>query len=384
MLIGIDANEANVSQKVGSNIYAHHLINYFYQKARENPELHFRIYLKKNWQTLFPQRLPNWQYQIFGPQKAWTQFALPLRLYLEKLTHKAPDIFFTLGHYAPRFSPIPTVISIMDLAFLNFPEEFLKKDLQKLSRWTSYSAQKAQHIFTISQASKADIIKAYKIKPEKITVTYLGVDLEKPKLDSDRSFQLIARHLGIKKPYLIYLGTLQPRKNINRLIDSFIQVKNQTKFKDYQLVLVGKKGWLFDSTFQKVNDLGMRQEIIFTGFVSDFEKIELLRNAELFVLPSLYEGFGIPILEAMCLGIPVLASQVSSIPEVGGAAISYIKNPQHTEDITKSLTRMLKLNEDKKLEIIATQKKQAENFSWESCGQKTLEKLIELTNNIKK
>ena len=376
MNIGIDANEANVKNRVGSNVYAYQILDYLNSQAKTNKDLNFQIYLKNSWQTLLPEKLPNWQYQIFGPPKLWTQFALPAKLYQQKLSAKAPQLFFTPGHYAPRFSPIPTVVSIMDLAFLKFENEFLKKDLAKLKKWTKYSAQNAKHIFTISQASKNDIIQNYQISADKITVTYLGCDIKEIKKQSDRSYQLMSRHFGIEKPYFIFVGTLQPRKNISRLISSFSQFSSQ-----FQLVIVGKKGWLYDNIYAQVKKLNLKNKVIFTGFVSEYEKIQLLKNAHTFILPSLYEGFGLPLLETMKLGIPAISSQVSSLPEVGGDAVTYIANPESEADIEKALAKMVQLSESKRLQIIANQKKQATQFSWQNCGAQTLEKLLNLCQN---
>jgi glycosyltransferase involved in cell wall biosynthesis len=374
MKLGIDGNEANVENRVGSNVYAFQILRYLHKRSQESDENQYLIYLKNPPLPHMPKSGKNWNYLVFGPKKLWTQWRLPLKLLTQKVLNNAPDIFFTPGHYAPRFSPIPTVISIMDLAFLKFPNEFLRKDLNQLKAWTKYSAQKAAHIFTISNASKEDIKNFYKISPEKITVTYPAATI-KEKNPQDKSYQHLSIYLDLKKPYLIYIGTLQPRKNLIRLIQAFSQVKIDEKYREHKLLIVGKKGWLFDEIFQKVKELNLENEVLFTGYVTEYEKEQLLKNAQLFILPSLYEGFGIPLLEAMKMGTPVLASHTSSLPEVGEDAISYIKNPESIEEIRENMLAMLQLTEEEKNEIIIKQKKQSQKFSWESCGQKTLETL---------
>lgn len=266
----------------------------------------------------------------------------------------------------------------MDLAFLKFDQEFLKKDLIKLKKWTKLSAQKAEHIFTISNYSKNDIIKNYQVKNTDITITYPGDGLKKNPQASDRSYQNLAIFKNIKKPYILYLGTLQPRKNLKRLIKAFASLLKKNTNSNLNLVLAGKKGWLYKELFETVKKLKLENKVIFTGFISEFEKYELLRHSHIFVLPSLYEGFGIPVLEAMNAETPVLASLVSSIPEVGGDSISYIKNPENLDDIEKSIEKMLQLTDSQRKKIIFAQKKQAAKFSWETCGKITLEKLINL------
>jgi glycosyltransferase involved in cell wall biosynthesis len=379
MLLGIDGNEANVSKRVGSNVYAFEILKYLSKATSEKSDLKVRVYLKDAWKTLLPSKSDNWQYVEFGPKPLWTQWRLPLQLTLEKITGNNPNVFFTPGHYAPRFSPVPRVITVMDLAYLKFPGEFRKKDLKQLTRWTAYSIKKAKHIFSISESTKKDIVEIYNINPEKITVTYPGIDRSIKKTDKDNSFHHLSVYHGITQPYILYIGTLQPRKNLVSLIEAFSSLKKQSRFSELKLVVVGKKGWLYEDIFKKVKSLDLVNEVIFTGFVSDYEKNELLRYAKVFVLPSLYEGFGIPVLEAMEAGVPVVASRVSSIPEVGGDTISYIDDPKSVKEIEKRVAEVLQLTDSKKAEMIIEQKNQAKNFNWVRCGEKTLEVLLKIS-----
>jgi len=279
MLIGIDGNEANVKNRVGSNVYAYQLL---WQMYNQNSRVKYKIYLKDKPLDDLPKETEYWQYKVLKPKFLWTQWRLPMELYL---TSEKPDLFFTPGHYAPRFCPSPTVISIMDLAFLRYPEQFKKSDRYQLVNWTKYSIQKASHIFTISQFTKKEIIHFYKYPRDKITVTYPGVENIK--------------YQGSKckyKNYFLYIGTLQPRKNIIRLIEAFKTLNNK-------LVIVGKKGWLYDDIFNKVKELGLEDKVIFTGFVDEQEKIALLQNAArlLFLIIPAYLK-----LETMLLFISVI------------------------------------------------------------------------------
>ena len=305
----------------------------------------------------------------------YTQWRLPLELYLSK---NKPDVFFTPGHYAPRFSPIPTVISIMDLAFLRYPDQFKKRDLYQLINWTKYSVKNASHIFTISEFSKKEIIHFYNYPKEKITVTYPGVSKPKPISHEPR-----AKYNN----YFLYIGTLQPRKNLIRLIEAFKKVASppageagsqQPEASNLKLIIAGKKGWMYEDIFNKVKQLGLEDKVIFTGYVSEEEKQALLKNALALVLPSLYEGFGIPVIEAMQAGCPVIISRNSSLPEVGTDAVIYIKNPEKTDSIQKSMQKMVKLAPGEKNKLIEKGYKQTEKFSWENCAEKTLEILENL------
>ena len=377
MLIGIDGNEANVKNRVGSNVYAFQLLwNIFNIQRKSEKKIRFKIYLKKAPLGDLPKKGDWWQYKILKPSALFTQLRLPLQLYLEK---KKPDVFFTPGHYAPRFSPIPTVISIMDLAFLRFPGQFRRKDLYQLINWTKYSVNNASHIFTISEFSKKEIIYFYNYPKEKITVTYPGTnnsELQNPKSKTK------IKNLKLKiKNYFLYIGTLQPRKNLITLIEAFKKINSSqnSELSKLKLVIVGKKGWMYEEIFSKVKQLGLEDKVIFTGFVSEEEKTALLKNAIAYVLPSLYEGFGIPVIEAMQAGCPVVISRNSSLPEVGGEAAEYIQNPQEADSIQKSMQKMVKLAPEERNKLIKKGYSQAQKFSWEKCAEKTLEILLKLT-----
>ena len=361
MLIGIDANEANVANRVGSNKFAYQVLQQLYSQDKHN---NYRIYLKNKPVKDFPYENSKWKYSILKPTKFWTQWRLPLDLYF---TRPKPDIFFTLGHYAPRFSPIPTIITIMDLAFLKFPQHFLKKDLHKLKNWTKYSAKNAKHIFTISQHSKQDIIKNYKIPAEKITVTY-------PSIDHQRFQAKILT--GKYKDYLLYLGTLQPRKNLINLLKAFSQLA--TRYPKLNLIIAGKKGWLYQEMFQQVKRLKLKNKVIFTGFVPEPDIPSLIKNARLLILPSFYEGFGIPVVQSMSVGTLVLVSKNSSLQEIVKNTGIYIQPPFTEKETRQGIIKALSLSEVKKQQLIKQAKQTARQFNWQKTGQKILEVIHEL------
>src|SRR6266480_4959972 len=210
--IGIDGNEANVSERVGIGEYSFELLRQFsrYQVS----SIKYQVYIKEKPLEHMPQHSDNWTYTIVKPKKFWTQFGLPFHLY----THfPKPDVFFSPSHYAPRFSPVPTAISIMDLSYIHFPQLFAKKDLYQLTHWTAYSAKNASKIFTISESSKNDIINYYQVKPENVVVTYPGIKVKSQKLKV-KSMEELQKKYGISEKFILFVGTIQPRKNIWRLI----------------------------------------------------------------------------------------------------------------------------------------------------------------------
>ncbi len=378
MIIGIDGNEANVAHRVGIGEYAYELLKKFSNNKNDNVK--FTIYLKDKPLPDMPQASDSWKYIIVKPKKLWTQFGLPFRLFSEK---DKPDVFFTPSHYAPRISPVPTAISIMDMSFIRFPELFAKKDLYQLQHWTNYSAKNAKKIFTISQSSKNDIIKYYHVVPEKVVVTYPGI---KPKEQSSNLINMeeLKKKYGISKKYILFVGTIQPRKNIERLIEAFKIVLTSKKIlrfaqDDIDLVIVGKKGWLYEPILAKPQELGIAEKVKFLDFVPDDELNVLYQHAICYCLPSLYEGFGLPVLEAMRQNCPVVTSNVSSLPEAGGDACLYI-DPMDVDDIALKLEEIIS-DEKLRKKLIEKGKAQLKKFSWEKTAKETLAVLEEMVEN---
>lgn len=385
MIIGIDGNEANIERKVGIGEYSFELLKEFEKfripaSPRGEQNLEFIIYLKHKPREEMPKEREGWKYRVIGPKKFWTQFGLPWDLFFHK---PRPDIFFTPTHYAPRFSPVPTAVSVMDLSYIHFPHLFRKSDLYQLRNWTAYSVKKASKIFTISQASKNDIIKTYRVSERKVTVTYPGVKLktqfsngESKLKNTMQNSKLPKDKYGVEGEYVLFVGTLQPRKNIVRLIEAFSRIK-----KDISLVIVGKKGWQYDEILEAPKKFGVEKKVKFLGFVSDEDLPAIYKKALCFVLPSLYEGFGLPVLEAMKYGCPVIASNTSSLPEAGGDAALYV-NPLDVEDIAKNLESIIQ-NSELRQKLIKKGYEQVKKFSWEKTARETLTALEGLKTNDK-
>lgn len=367
MIIGIDGNEANVSKRVGIGEYSFELINQF--NLSQIPNLKFIIYLKSNPLSHMPRERSGWNYRVLKPGKLWTQWRLPLDLYLH---NPRPNVFFTPSHYSPRFSPIPTVISVMDLAYMHFPKMFNNNDLYQLKNWTAYSVKNAKKILTISKSSKNDIIKEYKVPAERVVVTYPGVKDFRYLTPRVYGMNQLKTNYDISDKFILFVGTLQPRKNIIRLIEAFSKLNE----KDIDLVIVGKRGWQYEDILETPKKLNVEKRVKFLESVNDEELSELYKYAKCFVLPSLYEGFGLPVIEAMKEGCPVITSNVSSLPEAGGDACLYV-DPEDSADIASKI-EMLINDEKLRKEMIEKGKKQVAKFSWEKTAEETLKVLMEL------
>ncbi len=361
MLIAVDGNEANIKQRVGSNQYAYELLQALYEL--KNPH-QWLIYLQDRPLADLPKARKNWSYRVFGPKKFWTQWRLPLDLYFHR---PRPDVFFSPGHYSPRFCPVPLVISIMDLGYLRFPEQFRKKDLYQLITWTGRSIKRASHILAISESTKNDIIEKYQVPKEKITVTYLGYDKKRFKAQVSRvKINKVRKKYKIEGDYILFLSTLKPGKNIEGLVKAF----SELKIKGLRLVIAGKKGWLYQSIFEKVKELGLKERVIFTGFVDEDDIPALMAGAKVFSLPSFWEGFGIPVLEAMACGIPVVVSNAGSLPEIVGKA-GVIIDPNKPQEIAQGIKRAIENQE----ELIKKGLEQVKKFSWQKCARQSLKVL---------
>lgn len=373
MIIGIDGNEANVAKRVGISEYAYQLLLQFSSEKRKAKNEKFVIYLKDEPLAHLPKSSENWEYRVLKPGKLWTQWRLPLDLFWHR---PRPDVFFSMTHYAPRFSPVPTVVAVMDVAYEQFPELFNKSDLYQLKNWTAYSVKQAEKVVTISNSSKDDIIKSYRTLPEKVVAIYPGIK-EIPSLEPHvfGMNQLQAKY-NIADNYVLFVGTLQPRKNIARLIEAFAKVKHD---KPLDLVIIGHRGWQYEEILAAPEKFGVSDRVKFLEGINDEELNVFYKHAICYVLPSLYEGFGLPVVEAMQRGCPVITSNISSMPEAGGDAALYV-DPESADDIAEKMSLLV---HDKKMreELVEKGKKQIKKFSWEKAAEETLGVLKEVAKN---
>lgn len=369
--IWIDGYEANMAQRLGSGQVAYQLLKNIRQLDKKNS---YTVLLPNIPLPDMPEETENFRYKVLKPRKLWTRFALPFALYTAK---ERADVIFSPTHYGPWLSPIKNVITIFDLANLHFPDMYPKGDLYKLNNWTKHSVNKAAHIITISQFSKKDIVKQYSVNKKNITVAYPGYNSEiyKPIKDRGRIQEILEKY-KIFGEYILFIGTVQPRKNLIKLIEAVAKIEN------LKLVVVGKtigqgrQGWMFEKTLNKPTELGIEDRVIFTGFVADKDIGQLMNGALAFCLPSLWEGFGIPVVDAMACGVPVLVSNVSSLPEVvGNAGLTF--DPNSVEQIEQAIRAVYG---DKKLRASLSKKGlvRARKFSWSKMARQVI-KVLENT-----
>jgi glycosyltransferase involved in cell wall biosynthesis len=377
MIIAIDGYEANQSKRVGIGRYAYELLRSMYEVLEKEHDdlLNVRIYLPSKPLSDMPKACSWWHYRVVGPSKLWTFIGLPLALSRDLPRAK---VIFSPTHYAPRFTRIPSVISIMDMSFLHYPKLFRKKDLHKLVHWTRYSAKRAARILSISEFTKRAILKSYNQANSKVVVTYPGFTMVDK--SGTPTFDEIVKKYHIREHYILSVGTLQPRKNFGKLIEAFsvFLQQNKQKFGTIELLIVGKKGWLYDDILATPARVGVRDQVKFLNFVSDVELSVLYEHALCFALPSLYEGFGLPVLEAMAHSCPVVISDVSSMPEIAGNAGVYV-DPENTANIAKGLlTAVRERNLMQGRNRIKHGLDQVKKFTWEKAARQTLAVLEEV------
>jgi glycosyltransferase involved in cell wall biosynthesis len=372
MKIGVDINEANVIGRVGSNQYAFEILSAMEKQDKKND---FTLYSSSPPVGDLPKGRENWNYKVVTPSVFWTQWRLPMELFRDR---EKLDVFFSLGHYAPRFSPVPTVVSAMDLAYLIFPKFYRKKDAAQLISWSRYSMKRASKVIAISQNTKNDLKKHYNLKDNKVAVAYPGYSKNRYKRTSVKTIMAVREKYNLPKRYILYLGTLQPRKNLIRLIEAYEESFDNEK--DLGLVISGKQGWLYKNLVQKINKSEKKSLIRLTGFVDQEDIPALYSGAECFVLPGLYEGFGIPALESMACGTVPVVSSTGALPEVVGKA-GILVEPYEVSSIGQGLKKAVQLTSSEKVKWEEKAKTQLGKFSWEKSAKIVLEVLYDVAGS---
>ena len=248
-----------------------------------------------------------------------------------------PDIFHC-QYIQPLWGNRKTVVTIHDLAFEHFPEFFHPLETLRLNKLVRWTARKADHVLTVSEFSAADISRRYNLPPDKITVAYQSPSAEFRPRDKQQCLDHLVRTYDIRPPFILYVGRIQARKNLPRLVEAYARLKKDGLAAT--LVFVGRQDWQAEQLRVKIKALGLESFVKFTGFVP-FEDVPLFYNAaELFVFPSLFEGFGLPVMESMASGIPTITSYGSALEEVAGDA-ALLVDPCDTASIASALEKVL-------------------------------------------
>lgn len=280
------------------------------------------------------------------------------------------DLFHATDHHIPRIAGVPTVATVMDLIPVIHPE-WIKQDLQRLKSWLfTTSIHQADHIITISEYSKQDIVKHLGIAPERISVTPLGVEpVYFERIETSQRDAVLRKH-GIKPGFFLFVGTLQPRKNLPRILQAFHQLPSAVR-KQHPLIVVGRNGWNNEDLLPQLHALEQRGEGRWLSYLPQVEVMALLQSAGALMFPSLYEGFGLPVIEAFAAQCPVIASNSTSLPEVTGNA-AWPVDPYDVDSISSAMRDVLAQDQlrAKKIQLGLTRSHQ---YTWQECARQTLD-----------
>jgi len=360
MNIGIDASRAFIKEKTGIEEYSYQLIRNLAMMDLKSHQIF--LYAKKN--SVIDFNLPdNFKLKIISLNKLWTQIGLASEMMKNK-----PDILFVPSYTIPQTHPAKTIVTIHGLEYKYFPECYSIKERLFLELNTLFSIKWSSKIIVPSESTKRDLIKFYGVEDSKIKVVYHGVR-------SQKFIKSKVHKVKNNEFNILFVGRLEKRKNIVNLIKAFEVFKKSYELRatSYKLILVGKAGFGFQEIKKAIQESFFSKDIILKNYISEAEKDELYKKADLFVLPSFYEGFGLPILEAMSYGVPVICSNNSSLPEVAGDA-ALLVDPNNIQEISEAMSKVF--NDDLRNKMIKKGFENVERFSWEKCARETMNVLL--------
>lgn len=353
MTIGIDTSRVTKEHLTGTEYYSIEIIKAMAEIDQKDV---FLLYAQKDPRPNLGKLNPNFITKIIPFPKLWSQ----IRLSWEMLAQK-PDVLFVPSHLVPIYHPKNTIVTLHDLGFKHFPELYSPKEIIYHNWGMNFSAKHAKKIITPSEFTKKDLINTYSIDPDKITVIWHGFnkDLFKP---SDAT----------KKPYIFFIGRLEEKKNIIGMIKAYEFLRKEKNIK-HKLILAGKPGFGYENIQKELEKLPkeIREDVVQLGYISEKEYVRYLQEAEIFLFTTLFEGFGMPIIEAFACGTPVVASNITSIPEIAGNA-ALLVDPKKPLKIAAALSKLIH-DPGLRKSLILRGRVRSKIFSWETAGKKTLE-----------
>jgi glycosyltransferase involved in cell wall biosynthesis len=363
--IAIDAHSVG-AQLAGNESYVTNLIEALAEIDQVNQ---YTLYVTKRVAIdRFDGRWPNFKTRRTLPHTPLVR--VPLTLSVE-LRRRPVDVLH-VQYTAPPFTPCPLVASIHDLSFEHLPETFKRRSRAQLRLTVRRTVRNAARILTLSEFSRRDIIETYGVDPARVTVTPLAAPPHFAPVADQARLQEVRRRYGIERDYLLSVGSIQPRKNLKRLIRAYSLLRGtRSQSKLPQLVLVGKRGWLFDEILRSVDEHRQDNDIVLTGYVPEDDLPALYSGALCFLYPSYFEGFGLPVVEAMQCGAPVIAGNRSSLPEVVESA-GLLVDPFDERKIAEAIAKMID-DPDYRGELRVKGMTRAKAFSWTNTARLTLQ-----------
>lgn len=377
MRIGIDARALTDKNPSGIGIYLINVLRVFKEKHKEYGISESEIFLYSDRQIKYHEDIVSYFVKREIPGKIgviWCSYGLKKYLIKDEI-----DIFWGPNYVIPFNMPrIKTVQTIHDVALMINPSWGRLKNSIVHNTFVKAASKKSDIIISDSYATTNDIKKILKIKAEKIRTIYAAFDRYELNADPAKVREELFTKSDIKeKKYFVYVGTVEPRKNLINIIKGFDCYCSQNDIKDTALIIAGGKGWNCENIYAQKEKSINKDKIYFTGYISVEEKYALYKAAIAGIMASYYEGFGIPVLEAMSMGCIEIITNISSLPEVGGEAAIYIDNPDDYEAIANQLSKVASLSDDERNGMVQKGYNQCDKFSWEKCGEEILKVLID-------
>lgn len=374
MIIGIDASRALRARRTGTERYSLEIIRHLLALP-EAGEHQWRLYADHapDHPDLYAQREApaHAELRVLPARRLWTHRALA-----REVVQHPPDVLFVPAHVIPLVLPsarLPaSVVTVHDLGYHAFPDTHTWGQRSYIEASTRWSTHVAKRVIAVSQATAGDLKRLYRVPAERICVIYeANVDTA---LVTHTQIQDVRARYGLQRPYALFVGTIHPRKNVERLLRAYAWLYRNTGV-GWDIVFAGAPGWLSDKLYEEAAALNLSQQIHFVGYVLDDDLPALIKGAHFFCFPSLFEGFGLPVLEAQSYGVPVLTSNNSSLPEVAGDA-ALLVDPTDVDAIANA---MLRLSQDEVLrqQLIEAGYANIKRFSWEKSARETLAVLRE-------
>jgi glycosyltransferase involved in cell wall biosynthesis len=357
LTIAIDASRTTVARRTGTENYALRLIRAML--SLDAPHRFVLYFRDKPPANLFPDR-PLVTRRVIPWRRAWTHTRFALSLLRDR-----PDVTFVPAHTLPFWLPGPAVVTVHDLGYVYFPEAHPTLARFYLDRTTRHSVRRATRIIADSLATSKDLAVHYDVPESRIRLVYPGVDESLAPVSDPEALAAMRDRYKLPERYLLFVGTLQPRKNIARIVQGYARWRASQPSRDVALVLAGQQGWLFDPQW-----IAGVEGVILPGYVDDVDVAALYSAALALVFPTLHEGFGFPVLEAMRCGTPVITSNTSSLPEVAGDAAVLI-NARDVDEIAGAIGRLIS-DQDLRDELIVKGFRQAEKFTWQRAAEQVL------------
>lgn len=362
MLIGVDASRALRARRTGTERYALEIIRHLIGSPASAAH-RWRLYVDAPVTVdTFPAQ-PQVEIRLLPVRRMWTHRGLA-----RELLRHPPDVLFVPSHVVPLLLPPgrlpPTVVTIHDLGYHRYPKAHTRFQRAYLEWSTRWSVAAATEVIAVSRATAADLVRWAGAPADKVSVVYEAApELTVP---PPRAREAVRSRYALARPYALYVGTIQPRKNLSRLIEAYARLPDP----GWDLVLAGGRGWLSDALYAQATTSGVAGRVHFPGYIPDSDLPGLLAGATCFCFPSLFEGFGLPVLEAQSLGVPVMTANSSSLPEIAGDAALYVD----PTDVDAIAAAMLRLSQDEELrrQLIAAGYENVKRFSWDKAARETL------------